>query len=195
MVSEVRRIYEKALNEDHPEVIVNDLSHMEHLDIIGSPEETAPEGFRVRHSLVIGFPEATGFRLSHVGVRFITGHPESGPYNYLSEVNLCAGCPTPEARRIERRFSELVAEWRRGTGGLSSPRAIASHPAYQQIIRMGEAVLPLIFQELRDNGGWWYPALRALTGKNPVPDEAKGKPPLNRQAWLDWGQRNGHPQP
>jgi hypothetical protein len=102
---------------------------------------------------------------------------------------------TLNERRTEDRFAELVAEWRRGTGGLSSPKAIASHPAYQQIIQIGETVLPMIFRELRENGGWWYPALRALTGQNPVPEEAKGRPPLNRDAWLEWGRRNGYLQP
>ena len=33
-----------------------------------------------------------------------------------------------------------------------------------------------------------------LTGENPVPEEAKGQPPLNREAWLEWGRRNGYLQ-
>ena len=194
MVSEVRRIYEKALSEDHPEVMVHDLNHMDPLDIVGSQEATVCEGIRVGPTLIIGHPDPTGYRLFHVRANYMAGHPESGNYSWFPEVNLCTNCPTLEARRIEDRFSELVSEWRRGTGGLSSPRAIVSHPAYQQIIQMGEPALPLIFRELRDNGGWWYPALRTLTGKNPIPEEAKGRPPLNREAWLAWGQRNGYLQ-
>ena len=50
-------------------------------------------------------------------------------------------------KTIEDRFSGLVAEWRKGTAGLSSPRAITEHPAYQQIIEMGEKALRMIFQE------------------------------------------------
>ena len=93
---------------------------------------------------------------------------------------------------IEERFAKLVAEWRSGTGGLSSPRAIRSHPAYQQIIAMGEPALRHIFDDLKRNGGWWYPALRALTGQNPVPESAKGNPLLNDEAWLQWGRQNGY---
>lgn len=89
-------------------------------------------------------------------------------------------------------FYELVAQWREETGGLSSPRSITNHPAYQQIIEMGTPVLRLIFKELRENGGWWYPALRALTGTNPVPDSARGRPSLNDKAWLEWGEENGY---
>ena len=94
----------------------------------------------------------------------------------------------------EDHFAELVERWRRGTGGLSSPKAITGHLAYQQIIQMGKSALPMIFRELQENGGWWYPALRALAGENPVPAEAKGRPPLNREAWLEWGRRNGYLQ-
>ena len=97
--------------------------------------------------------------------------------------------PTEELRD---RFNRLVLAWRAGTGGLSSPRAIASHPTYREIISMGDPALPLILEELRDNGGWWYPALRAITGENPVPPDARGNPPANARAWVDWGRKRGH---
>ena len=93
---------------------------------------------------------------------------------------------------LQEQFSDLVASWRAGTAGLSSPRAIAGHPAYQRIIGLGEPVIPLIFQDMKENGGWWYPALRALTGENPVPESAKGSLSLNDQAWLQWGLDNGY---
>lgn len=93
---------------------------------------------------------------------------------------------------LNERFLRLADEWKSETAGLSSPRAIAGHPAYQKIIAMGEPVLPLIFRDLKRNGGWWYPALRTLTGANPVPEHAEGKPPLNDAAWLHWGQEHGY---
>ena len=93
---------------------------------------------------------------------------------------------------LQEQFSDLVASWRAGTAGLSSPRAIAGHPAYQRIIGLGEPVIPLILQDMKENGGWWYPALRALTGENPVPESAKGSLSLNDQAWLQWGLDNGY---
>ena len=39
---------------------------------------------------------------------------------------------------LHHQFAELVASWRAETAGLSSPRAIAGHPAYQRIIELGE---------------------------------------------------------
>ena len=93
---------------------------------------------------------------------------------------------------LHRQFTELVTSWRAETAGLSSPRAIAGHPAYQQIIDLGEPAIPLILQDMKENGGWWYPALRTLTGENPVPESAKGNPPLNDEAWLQWGLDNGY---
>ncbi len=93
---------------------------------------------------------------------------------------------------LRGQFSKLVTEWRAETAGLSSPRAIAGHHAYQQIIAMGKPVIPFILQDMKDNGGWWYPALRTLTGANPVPESAKGSPPLNDEAWLQWGRDNGY---
>lgn len=39
-----------------------------------------------------------------------------------------------------------------------------SHPAYRQIIEMGQPALPLIFRELERNGGEWFDALQSITG-------------------------------
>lgn len=99
-----------------------------------------------------------------------------------------------DEQSLNERFLRLADEWKSGTAGLSSPRAIAGHPAYQKIIAIGKPVLPLIFRDLKSNGGWWYPALRTLTGANPVPEQAKGEPPLNDEYWLRWAQENGYIQ-
>jgi hypothetical protein len=193
MVTAVKKKYENTFIEHHPEEKIYRLSDRGHLGIVEHPEEVIPRLSHRGHSDNVDDLAAVS-KLLHMGNSIMVDHLGAVTYRRSLEGNLCAFCYTLDERRIENRFAELVAEWRRGTGGLSSPRAIASHPAYQQIIQMGETALPLIFQELRDNGGWWYPALRALTGKNPVPEEARGKPPLNREAWLEWGRRNGYLQ-
>ena len=96
------------------------------------------------------------------------------------------------AELVEDRFQELVKQWHEETDGLSSPSKIASHPAYLRIISMGPPVVGLILRELESNGGYWYPALRALTEANPVPENAKGKPRLIKAEWLAWGSMHGY---
>ena len=96
------------------------------------------------------------------------------------------------APSFRQEFAELVATWRTETAGLSSPKAMTEHPAYERIIGLGELAIPLILQDMKESGGWWYPALRTLTGENPVPESARGNPPLNDKAWLQWGTDNGY---
>jgi hypothetical protein len=195
MVTAVKRIYENSISEDHPGTAISRRSHRgypiseDHLETAVS--RRSHRGYSISEDHL----ETVILKLSHRGYSIIEKHPKAEIDRLSLEGNLCVFCRTLDETRMEDCFAEFVAEWRRGTGGLSSPRAITSHPAYQQIIKMGETALPMIFQELQENGGWWYPALRALTGENPVPEEAKGRPPLNREAWLEWGRRNGYLQP
>ena len=49
---------------------------------------------------------------------------------------------------------------------------------------MGDAALPLIFEDLQEHDGQWYVALRAITEASPVPPEASGRAGLVREAWL-----------
>jgi len=69
---------------------------------------------------------------------------------------------------LAHRFHSLIATWRRETALQSSVTAIAMHPAYQQIIGLGEPALPLIFGELRREPDHWFWALGAITGKPSV---------------------------
>ena len=94
-------------------------------------------------------------------------------------------------RRIDRIFACLAEKWREETGALSSPAKIAANESYQAIIDLGPDVLPLILQDLREHGGFWFPALRQLTGESPVPDEARGNVTLMREHWLAWAERRG----
>ena len=92
----------------------------------------------------------------------------------------------------EEQFLQLLSEWRKETAFQSSPRVITSHSAYQKIIDIGEPALPFIFEDMQENGGWWYPALRAITGDNPVRKDARGNRKLNDEAWLRWAREHGY---
>jgi len=89
------------------------------------------------------------------------------------------------------RFRELAELWRRETAYESSPTSLFMHGAYQEIIGMGPAVLPLIFSDLQANGSSWFWALRAITGENPVPAEERGNVPRMTERWLEWGRARG----
>lgn len=89
-------------------------------------------------------------------------------------------------------FTQLAEEWLAETGHLSSPRQVAMHPAYQRIIGLGEPAIPLILSALKERGGQWYWALRAITNASPVPDDAAGNIGVMKEAWLRWGDARGY---
>ena len=93
---------------------------------------------------------------------------------------------------FEVTFRALTEWWREETGLLSSPSRKAAHPAYQQIIEMGEKAVPFILREMQDHPGHWSMALQAITGENPVPKEAAGHVIEVANAWLKWGRKKGH---
>ena len=86
-------------------------------------------------------------------------------------------------------FERLAAEWKQDTWYLSSPTAIAMHPAYQQIISMGDLAVPLILEDLERDPAQWFWALRAITGQSPVRESDYGNVEAMRDAWLAWGQQ------
>ncbi len=99
---------------------------------------------------------------------------------------------TQEADALGRKFQELSARWRRETALRPSVTAIAMHPAYRQIIGLGEPALPLIFQELRREPDHWFWALGAITGENPVPEDHAGDLEEMADDWLSWGGAHGY---
>ena len=89
---------------------------------------------------------------------------------------------------LEQRFDELAAQWMRERGGASV--RVHDHPAYAEILAMGEPAIPLILRHLRDRGWHWYRLLRELSGENPVPP---GESDRRRvvELWLEWGEERG----
>jgi hypothetical protein len=63
---------------------------------------------------------------------------------------------------------QLAAEWRDAIGSLSSTTKIIQHSAYQGIIALGMKVVPYILRDLEQMPDHWFPALRAITGEDPV---------------------------
>jgi hypothetical protein len=96
------------------------------------------------------------------------------------------------AENIEERFARLAATWHRAVAHQSSSRLRDNHPAYQEIIRLGPPVVPLLLRDLEVNRRHWFTALTAITGVNPVPREDAGDIPRMIDAWLRWGRENGY---
>ena len=93
---------------------------------------------------------------------------------------------------LETRFRALVRTCNEEVERHSCPELLARSPAYGEILSMGRRAIPLLLEELRDNGGVWHAALRALTRAQPVPRAYRGNPALTTTAWLQWGRENGH---
>jgi hypothetical protein len=76
---------------------------------------------------------------------------------------------------------------------LSSPTEIALHDAYQRIIDLGPGVVPFILEDLRDNGGDWYIALRRLVPDPPhINHETARSTQRVIETWLEWGRQHGY---
>jgi hypothetical protein len=93
-----------------------------------------------------------------------------------------------ESRTISRQFYELAETWRQERGATSSLTKMILHPAYQRIMGLGNAVVPLILRELEREPDYWFSALAAITGANPVRAEQRGNLRQMTQAWLQWGK-------
>ncbi|HKI35851.1 MAG TPA: hypothetical protein VKA46_28605 [Gemmataceae bacterium] len=99
--------------------------------------------------------------------------------------------PAMTRRPDQDDFDALVREWRATRGHTSSAAKMAKNAAYQRIIAMGNAAVPLILAELRKQPDHWFLAINAITGANPVPP---GSRTVNEMvdAWLTWGAANGY---
>jgi len=92
---------------------------------------------------------------------------------------------------LEERFRRLVESWAADTAFESSPARMTAHPAYREIVALGEEVVPLLLRELDARPNFWFAALREIAGANPVRDEDRGDFENMRQAWLRWGREQG----
>lgn len=90
---------------------------------------------------------------------------------------------------LQMKFKRLLAEWKHQSVFLSSATAMAMLPSYQGIIGMGEPVLPLILNELKDRPAHLFWALRAISGADPVLPEDRGNIDKMIGAWLSWGHQ------
>jgi hypothetical protein len=99
---------------------------------------------------------------------------------------------TAPPESLEEKFQRLAGVWRAETAYISSSSDLVAHPAFQEIVGMGSAVVPLLLRELENRTGHWHRALRRITGADPVPLPDRGNIGKAAEAWLRWGKEQGY---
>jgi hypothetical protein len=109
--------------------------------------------------------------------------------DYIRNDQPSLSAPLLDPDEAHARFRELAAAWKTAVRSASSSTVaeMVRDPNYQQIIKMGPAVVPSLLREMAERPDHWSVALEKITGENPVPPEAAGKLKAIARAWLDWG--------
>lgn len=98
---------------------------------------------------------------------------------------------SPVTESLETRFRKLEAKWKADTQFLSDAGRIIGHPAFQEIINLGDEVVPLLLRDLESSPSLWVWALPEITGNNPVAASDQGNIRKMTEAWLTWGRQKG----
>jgi hypothetical protein len=107
---------------------------------------------------------------------------------------------TKDAERDEvqeearRHWKVLAAHWVCDTEKFSSVSELEIHPCCAELIALGEASLPFIFEDLRQGE---FPhhsfiLLSKITKESPVREEHRGYTSLMASDWLRWGYEKGY---
>ena len=94
--------------------------------------------------------------------------------------------------RALAEFVKHERKWKRETIHLSNPGQKYIHPSYARIIGLGARAIPLILASLQREPADWFYALRAISGRNPVPDRLAGDVTAMTDAWVRWAVREGY---
>lgn len=95
---------------------------------------------------------------------------------------------------IDRLFRENADRWKEETAHLSSVTKMLAHPSYLRIVGLAKDSINhelerLLLRELENEPDYWFDALTAITGENPVHPQYDFDESVN--AWLEWGRRKG----
>jgi len=124
-----------------------------------------------------------------IGIENLLAQPESlSPNTAQNILNKKAKIP-PD---LVDKFYALASDSEKDVAGLSSTAQMSQHPPYQEIISMGTQIVPLLLSELKINPLYCLSALSAITGKNPIKPEQRGRVKQMASAWIDWGRNRGY---
>jgi hypothetical protein len=96
---------------------------------------------------------------------------------------------------LERLFREQAERWKKDTQHWSSVTKMLAHPSYLRIVGLareatGNEIERLLLEELEAEPDYWFYALTAVTGEDPVQPQDDFDGAVN--AWLEWGRRKGY---
>lgn len=106
--------------------------------------------------------------------------------------SMAKGNGTGQFQDVGKRFKALVAAWRATRGHHSRIDRLVMNDAYQAIIGLGPAAVPLLLREMEERPDHWDWALRAITETDPVTKECWGDLKAIASAWVRWGRINGY---
>src|SRR5438445_450875 len=99
---------------------------------------------------------------------------------------------SPTMKSIEEKFQRLSILWCSDTAYVSSSSDLVGHPAFQEMVDMGPAIIPLVLRELEKRSGHWHRVLRRIAGVDPVAPADRGNFERAAVAWLQWGRDQGY---
>lgn len=116
--------------------------------------------------------------------------PDLPPTNSFWIVTSASASPDTKGD-LQERFQDLASQWKKDTAHQSMLTNKVMHPAYQEIMRMGDPAISLILEELESAPDHWFWALHFLTGEQPVPNDFRGTITDAARIWVSWGRRQG----
>lgn len=99
------------------------------------------------------------------------------------------GYYVPRQRDFVDAFYDAYSALRAETEHSSLMQDTLASPHFQRIVDLGEKAIPLIIHELYKEPSMIFLALHEITGENPIPQSARGKPREIVEAWLLWAER------
>ncbi len=101
----------------------------------------------------------------------------------------CEGVQAEGEGTVVERFHQLAAEWSKEVQNVSSLTAMSAHPKYRKIVDLGWDAVPAMLLDLEENHGFWFPALKEITGIQPFDRSDAGNGKRMIEAWVRWGKR------
>jgi hypothetical protein len=95
---------------------------------------------------------------------------------------------TQPTESVAEKFKRLAAVWREAAPMHPRQPVRYDHPAYQEIVAMGPAVVPFLLSDLAQNHRHWFWALHLITGADPVLPTEREDPFAMTDPWLRWGR-------